>query len=609
MAILNTVAKTIVYTPLVLLCLLVIVGIGYGIMHYRKEKVLPKSYISVFDMVIILISNMIKPISWLLKKLWWLIPITPGVRGKFGFSPMGAWAPNVRFRTGLVLTTIMMVVSSILVLKKGYPSEIRSYSDFLTGFLFLLTSIMLIASYVEFNKCSSDNKSSSIGAAKKNTMKYLYYMIFVGLTLAISTLILYLTVNHGFINIASSSMLMMIFGLGLMFLIYNKLLKNSGIKNMIKKNGLLSKLFYIVFIIPCLFQDTVKFIFNQVRHTPKIAFSFIAVEILLVGIYVIYPIMKEYLYTLMPSKNNKKEIIESKINSINKEQIVITARKKKIMKFDNLMKSDWNSIIETNLNNPAKVESLKKKLLDLGYSNQSGNDQISENKREKLNNAIKYIQKNTTQLISLRMKHKDNIERLKTLKEQLSRVNDLQKSKLLLNEPVYLKNKKTLSNFEDVKMINYDMDYNYNYAISFWVFIRAQPPNFGEQYNKYTSILNYGEKPNILYNGKLNKLKIVMNNGRNKKPVEHIIDNFPLQKWSNIVVNYDGGILDIFMNKKLLTSVNRVIPYMNQDQITVGDYNGIGGGICNVVYFPSSISKERIDMNYKILSNKNPPII
>ena len=104
MAILNTVAKTIVYTPLALLCLLVIVGIGYGIMHYRKEKVLPKSYISVFDMVIILISNMIKPIAWLLKKLWWLIPITPGVRGKFGFSPMGAWAPNVRFRTGLVLT-------------------------------------------------------------------------------------------------------------------------------------------------------------------------------------------------------------------------------------------------------------------------------------------------------------------------------------------------------------------------------------------------------------------------------------------------------------------------------------------------------------------------
>ena len=42
-------------------------------------------------------------------------------------------------------------------------------------------------------------------------MKYLYYMIFVGLTLAISTFILHLTVNNGFVNVASSSMLMMIF--------------------------------------------------------------------------------------------------------------------------------------------------------------------------------------------------------------------------------------------------------------------------------------------------------------------------------------------------------------------------------------------------------------
>ena len=311
----------------------------------------------------------------------------------------------------------------------------------------------------------------------------------------------------------------------------------------------------------------------------------------------------------MPSKNNKEEIIKSKIKNINMEQIVISSRKKKLMKFDNLTKSDWNSIIETNLNNPTKVESLKKKLIDLGYSNVSGDDRMSINKREKLNNAVQYIQKNTSQIISLRLKDKNNIEKLKNLKEQLSRINDLQKSKILLNEPVYLSNKKILSNFEDVKMMDFDMEYNYNYGISFWVFIRAQPPNFGEQYNNYTSILNYGEKPNILYNGRLNKLKIVMNNGRDKKPVEHIIDNFPLQKWSNIVINYDSGILDIFMNKKLLTSIKGVIPYMNQDQITVGEYDGIGGGICNVVYFPTSISKERIDMNYKILSNKNPPII
>ena len=48
---------------------------------------------------------------------------------------------------------------------------------------------------------------------------------------------------------------------------------------------------------------------------------------------------------------------------------------------------------------------------------------------------------------------------------------------------------------------------------------------------------------------------------------------------------------------------------MSQDQITIGDINGVSGGVCNVVYFPQSISKDRIDINYKILSNKNPPVI
>ena len=100
-----------------------------------------------------------------------------------------------------------------------------------------------------------------------------------------------------------------------------------------------------------------------------------------------------------------------------------------------------------------------------------------------------------------------------------------------------------------------------------------------------------------------------MNNGKNKKHKVFIIDDVPLQKWNNIVINYDSGILDIFMNSKLLASYNNIVPYMSQDQITIGDEQGLSGGICNVVYFPQSISKDRIDINYKILSNKNPPVI
>ena len=162
------------------------------------------------------------------------------------------------------------------------------------------------------------------------------------------------------------------------------------------------------------------------------------------------------------------------------------------------------------------------------------------------------------------------------------------------------------------------MEYNYNYALNGWFFFRANSlksictadiPGVCNKKANYKSILNYGDKPNIFYNSIENKLKIKMNNGKDKEPIIYIIDDVPLQKWVNIVVNYDGGVLDVFMDSKLLASFNNVVPYMSQDQITIGDIGGVSGGVCNVVYFPQSISKERIDINYKILSNKNPPIV
>ena len=86
-------------------------------------------------------------------------------------------------------------------------------------------------------------------------------------------------------------------------------------------------------------------------------------------------------------------------------------------------------------------------------------------------------------------------------------------------------------------------------------------------------------------------------------------NKFPYQRWNNIVINYNGGTLDIFINAKLVASITNVVPYMNMDQLTVGSDEGVGGGVCNVVYFPSPMSKERIDINYRLLKNKNPPVI
>ena len=45
---------------------------------------------------------------------------------------------------------------------------------------------------------------------------------------------------------------------------------------------------------------------------------------------------------------------------------------------------------------------------------------------------------------------------------------------------------------------------------------------------------------------------------------EYTMKNIELQKWNNVVVNYDGGILDIYMNGNLVSSSKNVLPKIEE---------------------------------------------
>lgn len=177
----------------------------------------------------------------------------------------------------------------------------------------------------------------------------------------------------------------------------------------------------------------------------------------------------------------------------------------------------------------------------------------------------------------------------------------------LLDDPIYLNNAKTLGSYESLH--GSDDTRNYHYSISAWFWINPQPPNTRAAYTKYTNILEFGGKPAVEYNGLEDKLKVTCNIKGNENVVIYETDEILFQKWNNIVINYDGGTMDVFMNGQLVGSRPGVAPYMTYENIIVGEEKGIEGGICNVVYYKEILQARQIDNIYRALGSMPNPVL
>jgi hypothetical protein len=76
-----------------------------------------------------------------------------------------------------------------------------------------------------------------------------------------------------------------------------------------------------------------------------------------------------------------------------------------------------------------------------------------------------------------------------------------------------------------------------------------------------------------------------------------------------MIINYNGGVLDIFLNGQLVKSVSGIVPYYTLDNLTIGEDSGVSGGICNVVYFKKTLTSTNIYYLYNMVKNFNPPIV
>jgi hypothetical protein len=195
---------------------------------------------------------------------------------------------------------------------------------------------------------------------------------------------------------------------------------------------------------------------------------------------------------------------------------------------------------------------------------------------------------------------------------------------LLVNDPISIHSEKVLGSYQNLNQTDH---FDYKFGLSFWVYLDSYKPHTNQGSDHYTSILNYGDKPNILYNPVTNTLRVTM-----KIDVDKTDDNtnylsqkskydengnvilyertgILLQKWNNIIINYNGGTFDIFYNAELVKTHIEVVPYMNYDNLVVGTDNGLYGSICNVNYFKNPMSIMQIYYLYNLVKTSTPPIV
>ena len=130
MTVLNGILSTIIYSPLIIIGLLIIYAIAYGLWHYKTTGDIPETYSTTFSIIKYVLIKLLLPLKMLGQFFWWLLPIFPEkYREPMGYVKYGAWDRVNIARTGLLLTLIGFITTTILIYNYGYPNMLVSWYD------------------------------------------------------------------------------------------------------------------------------------------------------------------------------------------------------------------------------------------------------------------------------------------------------------------------------------------------------------------------------------------------------------------------------------------------------------------------------------------------
>ena len=419
-------------------------------------------------------------------------------------------------------------------------------------------------------------------------------------------------------------------------------------KNHTMDNALLELVKDFIMYIPCLLTDTIDFIKKDYEETPSSVFIVFIILIIYCLVFYVSPVIKKELY-----KNDGVLLVENQVY-LNKTQLSLTTNELRERVFDNMPFYDrWTQTILYNIydNSLNVVKPVEQSSSSFSLTSmQPGSSYSIENSRN--NNAIpdsktRIFYENFTTLMNEDtrgltetynyMKQieqrifnvlltTDNLteEEINDLKTKPEQLRDYLKS-VIQNEPYLLSFVEKLGLIYAASLATRDgvlatvtdsmrpMTREvrvYRYSISIWVFLHKI-----EKTDTQQVILSYGSLPSLYYNSNeeptlsLEYLDYSLEGGGKSKKL-YVTNRILFQRWNNIVINYNYGTVDLFINNNLVGTYKNVSPQIQDDDLLVvgsGDNSNIGG-ICNVKYYPTPLSASKINTIYTQFNNKDSPI-
>ena len=354
----------------------------------------------------------------------------------------------------------------------------------------------------------------------------MFYIIILTVVLGILIGMLYMAMKSPEYGEWIASSLMIMTGLIVLTLTYFAI-KDTKVIQGIMKIKILQLLFHLVFLIPCIIIEIVNYIYQEIKHTPQTVYNILILEIVFVALYFVLPILQKYLYTFTPFQEDLTSVQKAKLNLTYQKEIGIQKRireeKKRLTgSYPELNVSGFIETIQNeNLMLPAKSVELdnhiiqyicKKCRLPESDVNYMKPDDWKSTTGKAILPEIRKLLKGDSgvirQLAKLQSELANTRSDAKILDQMIKNGEGSLLTKVVKMRPTTLNVRQWYADYKDLraggKLIADDI--RYNYAISCWFFLHSNSPNFYK--DKYYSIINYSEKPNVMYNPIKNKLKI-----------------------------------------------------------------------------------------------------